>query len=305
MRKSTLIIEEINDLEKILSEGRGLLKKNPRDEIIKFSLEDGEYRHSTLISELQEAINYEQRHFIRFVIRNIEKYSSVSIDRFFDSIRSLQDIIGQVSKILYRQDRSLMNLSFNTTFPSSFGVLLSTTIPDNELISKSYCTLDSTFNIFNALNDDKLLMGTLHKELQNKKMLHRFQRFYQIQANYANDVEIIWGDTTKTHHLAHISKERIIYIADTLNKYEDFEDKRLFVNGIIKGISLVRKKIEFSLEGKNISAFAEEENIFKASRLLNREVKIDTIIHQKINEATDDIEEIWRVVNLKTIEPID
>jgi hypothetical protein len=59
MRKSILVIEEIEDLEKIISQGRELQKTLPDDQIINHSLEEGESRHRELISELQEAINYE------------------------------------------------------------------------------------------------------------------------------------------------------------------------------------------------------------------------------------------------------
>lgn len=299
MRQTNAIMEELKDLEGIISKGLEIQKTYPDDFVLNMSLEDDQKRYDKLLLEFQEALMHEGRHFIRFVIQNIGKYSAVSIDRFFDSIQALQDIIAQLSKVIFHQEKNNMELSFNTTFPSSFGVLLSLTYKDQELISKTYLSLERTFAILNSLNNDELLMDILNEDLKNKRLLYKFRKFYQTQSNYSNDIELTWGDTSKNYHSAKISHTRMSYIADTLSKYEILGDEEIIANCVVKGISLVKKKIELEYNRRIITAKATEEIIMKAGNFMNKPIEISAIIHRRINEMIDDIEEKWEVIGIR------
>jgi hypothetical protein len=296
MRNSGLIMEEIKDIEKIINTGNQLKKKKADDYVLNTTLEYGKARYNSLLVELREAINYENRHSIQFIIKNVKQYSSISINRFFDSILSLQGVFEQISKVAFHQEKDLMQLSFNTIFPGSFGVQLSTTFKDNELISKTYAAIESTFKIFTSLNDDNSVISVIKNELHDKRILSKFRKFYGIQASYSNDIELIWGDTTKYSHTAFLTKERMSYIAETLTRYEDTDSEYRTVDCVIKGISLIRKKVEMEYNNRIINAKAGDELILSLSGLLNKMVKLNVLISKKINEMTDDVEEKWEII---------
>jgi hypothetical protein len=297
MRNSGIVMEEIKDIEKIINIGNQLKKKRLDDYVLNSTLEYGKIRYNSLLAELREVINYENRHSIQFIIKNIKQYSSISVNRFFDSVLSLQSVFEQISKVAFHQEKDLIQLSFNTTFAGSFGVQLSTTFKDNELISKTYESIESVFKIFTSLNDDNSVINVIKNELHDKRILSKFRKFYGIQAGYSNDVELIWGDTTKYSHTALLTKERMSYIAETLTKYEVADPEYKAVDCVIKGISLIQKKVEMEYNNRIIKAKASDELILSLSGLLNKRVTLNVLILKKVNEVTGDIEKKWEIIS--------
>lgn len=300
MRKSSDIIREINNLKRVLLEASKLKKQEKHiPAIIQLSFEQDEKRYAQLLDELQAAYRQENKHVFKFIIKNIEAGTPVNIDRFFQSVTAFQRLMQDIGKELFNVNNSLLNLSFANTFKSSFGVLLSTEQADSELISKSYNTLESMFSTLTQLNDDSDLNSFIKDALQRKNLLRKYRRFYHVQARLGNSVQLVWGDTQNTNVAVSITKERFQYISESLAKYEAIPDQKITGIFTIKGISLVKKRLELEYPDTNkiIRPRCNDVSVLvDAGKKINQPTKFTINIVSKINDMTDDVEKEYFIV---------
>lgn len=296
MRSSCIIRRELKDLENVIIE-----EKNRSDSENDFSLADEEQRYTQLLDELKTAFIGEQKHSIHYVVSNAEKYKSISIEKISNSLKAFQQVINQICRIIYNDNPANVKLGLITTFPSSFGLMLATENQNRELISRTFYTFDYLFDILNKLNNEETTYKTLKEELSNKKILKSFLNFYKIQGEENIDLSIRWGDSYSDTHVIEIKKERSRFIYKSLKKYAEIPDEQLELTGIVKGISLVKNKIEYLTEKQGlIIVSAKKEQILDIEKYFDHEINLDLILTQKSNELLDEVHKSWRLVKVIT-----
>ena len=300
MRPTNAIMREIQEVKKIIFKEENLKANNiPIHPIILISFNQINDRYIQLLEELKEAYQHENKHAIKFIIKNVTEHANISVERFAQSIMAFQELIQGIGNELFRLDKNELNLSFSNTFKGSFGILLNTEKTDMELISKSYNTFSDMIETLSSLNDDNKFTALMKTKLNNKKLLKKYKDFYQIQAKYNNDIEIEWGDTVNINTKIFITKERFVYIADSLLKYEYIPDEHISETIIIKGISLIKKRLELQNNEKTIYPICDDDKILiEAGKKINEAVKFKIIVSKKVNTVSDDIEEKYIVTHL-------
>jgi len=297
MRTPNDIIAEMTELEKLIEEGVSLQKKYKDNFAINLTVNQNKHRYAFLEKELAESFAKENRHSLHFVIENVEAYVPIVLDRFVNSVKAFQDMAIFISKKMYKQGFENIEFAFSHTYPSSFGVSLCVNKKDDELISKTYQTLEKTFDIFDALNNDEKTIVTI-KELKDKDILSVVKKFYDEQLKYGNEIVLKWGDQYNSNRKVEIKKERISYISGTLGNFISIPDERVTIDCLITGISLVRQKIEFDYEGKHLSGEAHRNEIYAASTVLGKTAKIDAILSQTFNETTGEYNKKWKILTV-------
>lgn len=294
MRSSGIIRHELKELEKIIT----AVKCRDNSEK-KLSLTEEENRYSQLMDELKQAFQTEQKHFIYYIVSNAENYKSISIEKISNSLKAFQQVINQICRIIYKENPAHVKLGLITTFPSSFGLMLATENKSGELISRTFFTLDYLFDILNKLNNEETTYKTLKDELSNKKILKSFLNFYKIQSEENIDLTIRWGDPNSEMSLIEIKKERSRFIYNSMKKYAEIPDEHIELAGIVKGISLVKNKIEYLTDKYGlINISAEQEQIQYLERYFNKEITLKLILSSKSNELIDAVQKSWSLLEV-------
>lgn len=250
---------------------------------------------------MQHSLAYEKKHVFKYILKNIPKYTPISIKMFSETIMSFQEIIEAISKYIFKQNKSAIQFSFNTTFPSSFGVLLSTKFNDAELLSKTYFSIEYFFKLLSDLNSDTTLLESLKNQEKYPKLLQKIKKYYEVQSSYLNDVEIVWGDVFGRDMIVHVEKDRMLYISSILEKYDEIPDETIEIEGLLKGISLLKLKIEIlDSSGECITIFGDENTIIDSKKYFNEFIIATTIRHHKMNENTDEVIDIYSLVSIST-----
>ena len=300
MRSSELIINEIDELKEIIKEADILQQDCFENVLLQIAFKQDKDRYKYLLKELEQALQHENKHSLKFIIKNAKEGHPILCERFMTSVMAFQRLIQEIGKELFNINKNDLNLSFNYTFKGSFGVLLTTEKKDMELMSKSYLTLCNIFETLQSLNNDKILNQFIKTKLQNTNMLKKYKIFYQTQSKYNNDISIAWGDTQSKNSSVYITKERLFFITNALTDYEYMPDEVIQEQFTIKGISLIKKRIELeSKENEILNAVCENEQILiKAGQNINKKISFVVKVSKKENHFTETVEKSYEVVNI-------
>jgi len=302
MRQPELIIKEIHDLEKIRLSAIYLFKQFPDDNILRLNVEQIESRKQLLINELEESLKFYGQHLIKYIFSDIKE--TIRLETLLEHLNSFKEIIDKTfEKVTFGKQNDLP-IYFNTVFSGSYGILLSTPFEEKLLDHDYEKALGQTIEILNDLvnSKDEELDSVIEKDFgENRKLLNNYSFFFK--KIYQNDkkIQIIWESPNSKEKKSLIIEPKRAKILHSRFSQKEKSEETIELSGILKGLSLIRYKIEFvkDAEGKDIITAKFDESLSEeVKEALDQYVVARFKVIIECNDTKDEVEKKYELISI-------
>lgn len=302
IRKPDEILEEIKTIDKIMMKSNLLYIDYPKDEFLKISIQQAQYKKEVLVEELELSLRKNNRHSINIIFD--ERISDLDIDYFTSTLNSFRGLASKAYEFVNKKHQEKLPLYFNTVFQSSFGILLTTSFEPNLILEEYGEALRFIFESFDELNKaDNSRMQWIVKEQfgGNIKLTRRFSTFYKAMLESGKDFKLSWIPPKKEKFTINISKEKISSIFSLLKENEIFEEGTITYKGIIKGLSLISFKIEFVRSDKPkeiLKAKFDKKLAESVKKNLDKVIECKFKFVSELNEITEEEKKHYELLEI-------
>lgn len=302
IRKPDIIESEIRLLDISIFKAETLLLQFPDDNLLRLTIEQDKNRRIVLLDELKLSISENQQNSVYFFLD--ENVSGIDLDLLLPNLTNFRNIIDKTSNYLNVSNR--IPLKFKTTVAGSFGFLLTTPF-EGKLFRDYDNVLEYVFDTISKLEQSN--ESTIHDILQDrfkndKKVINKYCLFFNQLSKSKKDYRIEWTAISGNHNVISLPEKTTTHLYSLLSQQVKPEETTRQLYGIIKGVSLIKNKIDFviDLERPNISplkAKFSEDLVDLVKEYLDTYIICEFKIISEYNEATE--EEIYKyeLLNIK------
>ncbi|MBO0592866.1 hypothetical protein I2486_15785 [Cellulophaga sp. E16_2] len=303
MRFPEIITREIQNLDKIILSSIELLNQFPTDDILRLNVEQSEFRKSELLIELEKSLEYYGQHSLKYIFQDIQ--DKIKLETLIDGLNSFKGLIDKTFEKVTNGKQNHLPVYFNTVFSGSYGIQLSTPFEEKILDHDFEKAIGETIEIVSDLissSEDKI-KETLQKDFgHNRTLLNKYSLFFKKIYQSNEPVRIEWKSP-----ISNSKKEIIIEPekAKFLHSYFSQNDKTeetIELIGILKGLSLLRFRVEFlkDVKGKEvITAQFDEKLSEEVKDSLDKYVIAQFSVKIKYNELKDQEERKYELISIK------
>lgn len=304
MRYPDLISREIQELEKIILSSKDLILQFPKDELLKLSLEQTEYRKKELIEELELSFKTYGQHSLKFIFNDVR--DKIKLETLIENLNSFKGLLDKTYDKVTRGQSNHLPVYFNTVFSGSYGIQLSTPF-EEKLIEHDYeKTINETISIISDLitSDENEINETLERDFgNNRKLLNKYSLFFKKVHLTNKTISLLWkSPISLMDKKVTITPAKAQVLYNIFSRQEEREENAEFL-GVLKGVSLIRFRIEFikleDIEEKHvISAKFNESLSEEVKSLIDKQVIAQFRISIKFNELKDEEEKRYELVSI-------
>jgi hypothetical protein len=248
-RKPEIIEKEIRLLDMSVFKAETLLLQFPDDNLLRLTIEQDKYRRAALIEELKSSISENQQNLVYFFLD--EDVSGIDLDLLLPNLSNFKNIIDKTCSYLNVSNRIPLNLK--TTVTGSFGFLLTTPF-EGKLFREYDNVIDYVFKTISALelaNDENIqqILKDLFKN--DKKVINKYSQFFNGLSKTKKNFRIEWTAISGGHNTINLTEQTTTHLYSLLSQHSKPEESTKQLYGIIKGISLLKNKIDFATNIEN------------------------------------------------------
>lgn len=300
-RDSDLVLRELLELSELIYHTEELLKKFPDDFALIITLKQDKQRQKDLENELKKAQAEQRKHSIIYTFKGVKSTAKLPVDMVIENLENFKSLLVKTSKFLLNTDQPFEQLYFNTLVSGSMGLLLTTSI-DDKLISDFEIVFSFVFDNINDLikGDSQIIQDVVSKSFKNNiKLIRNYRKLFEVTAKFKNDICITWESFKEKKHDIDIDYQKSLKVYNTLKKYISIPEQNVTIYGIIKGISLIKNKVEFLTQekkGRLIRCEFHETLINDIKRLFNLPTKAEFKLRREINDITGEEKDFWTLL---------
>jgi hypothetical protein len=250
-RKPEIIEKEIRLLDMSVFKAETLLFQFPDDNLLRLTIEQDTHRRAALIKELKSSILENQQNLVYFFLD--EDVSGIDLDLLLPNLSNFKNIIDKTCSYLNVSNRIPLNLK--TTVSGSFGFLLTTPF-EAKLFREYDKVIDYVFTTITALElaNDENIQQILKDHFKNdKKVINKYSLFFNGLSKTKKNFRIEWTAISGGHNVINLTEETTTHLYSLLSQHSKPEESTKNLYGIIKGISLLKNKIDFATNIENPS----------------------------------------------------
>lgn len=302
IRKPDIIESEIRLLDNSIFKAETLLLQFPDDNLLRLTIEQDKNRRIILLDELKLSISENQQNSVYFFLD--ENVSGIDLDLLLPNLTNFRNIIDKTSNYLNVSNR--IPLKFKTTVAGSFGFLLTTPF-EGKLFRDYDNVLEYVFDTISKLEQSN--ESTIHDILQDrfkndKKVINKYCLFFNQLSKSKKDYRIEWTSISGNHNVISLPEKTTTHLYFLLSQQVKPEETTSQLYGIIKGVSLIKNKIDFviDLERPNISplkAKFSEDLVDLVKEYLDTYIICEFKIISEYNEATEEEINKYELLNIK------
>lgn len=308
-RSPKIITKELLRVQGLIRKNKEFIKIYPEDYGLKLNLYSFEAREKELISEFQESLIHYQLDGFDILIKgkNISG-NSITMISLGETLVKMQNLVTAIVFEQYAGNntnepipitiKSAANINVVATVPGSFGVILTSFSPQQQIED---CRVGVALSIFNELLDSK----------DNKKMIKdqtiklgiRVIKKYKelLKTIYTYDEDLVFYENVKpkdfTRREISCGEARKIY--NILVKQEKESDETVQYSGMLKAIDLLSYKCRFQVdESITIGAKFNRKLTEKLKEVLDVHSIAKFIVTKTWNESTDEVGQDFELVEL-------
>lgn len=303
MRQPDLITKEIQHLDTICLNAKELSFQFPHDNILRLNVEQSEFRKAALMAELEESLQYFGRHSLKYIFKDIQE--KINLGTLLENLSSFKSLIDKTFEKVTNGKSNHLPVYFNTVFSGSYGIQLSTPFEEKLLDHDFEKAINEILTIISDLtiSDEKQLKEILTKDFgDDRKLLNKYSLFFKKIYQSDKKVQIVWtSPNTKEIKKVEIDPQKAKFLHSIFSQKEKSEET-LELIGILKGLSLIRYKVEFvkDIEGKEfITAKFNEALSEEIIDLIDKFVIAKFKVTIEYNEMKDEEEKKYELTALK------
>jgi len=303
-RNSDLILQEVLELNGLINQTKELLKTYTDDFALQITLKQGIERQQGLQKELKLALADEKKHSIIYSFKDLISTANLSLDMMIENMERFRNMLVRSSRFLIGTEEPFEGIFLNELVPGSLGLLI-TTLTDEKFISD----YDAVFNfVFNTIEifikaDENAIHNHIEKAFKNDpQMVWNYRKYFEVTSKYKKNVMISWEDPKESIRKLEITLPDSIAVYDILQKQLTKSEELLIIPGTIKGISLIRHKIEFirsdMTKKKLIKCSFDEGLIERIKQVFNIPIKAKIKLIKEINDITGEETDVWSLLQI-------
>jgi hypothetical protein len=303
IREPATIIEELRDLDKLISSANEFLVENPEDEIITFLLGQNKYRREILLGELKEAHQKSGKHNLKFIFKDF--ISSLDLRQLIDNLKTFQDLLDNTLEHVTNHKKKIFPVDFHTVFTGSLGILMSSTSDDKFLDSDYDSTLVFFFETIEEIKKNRENINKIIERRFNKdaKLISKYVKLFEKIINTDSSVSIEWDDIELKTKTVDISLDFVKEVYTLLKNYEHKKVEIIQIEGRIRAVDLTNYTLKIESvndENTKITKASFEKSLY-SSVLDNIDVECDFVVEttRTYNEATSKEETRNKIRNIK------
>lgn len=301
MRKPDIILQEIQDLDGIITNTKELIPKFPDDKLLILTLEQTENRKKYLLQEFEKSLARCRRHSIKFIFTNIKE--KVVVESLVENLQTFKILVDRTFEHIICKKRNKIPIYFNTVFSGSFGIYLSTPY-DSEFIS----VYDDTFEfIINTINEilrtekGKVREIIKSKFRDDKKLIKKYNNFFKNVVTTQESLKIEWISPNNKGEVLNLEIEKAQILYNLFSEHEKYEEVEIELFGIVKGISLINYFIEFKKDilGKQVIKIHFDKGLSeKVIPTFNKDVIAKITQKIELNEITEEEIKTYSLIDI-------
>jgi hypothetical protein len=301
IRKPDIIESEIRLLDNSLFKAESLLLQFPEDNLLRLTIEQDKHRRVVLIDELKASIAENQQNSVYFFLD--EDVSGIDLDLLLPNLSNFKNIIDKTSNYLNVSNR--IPLKLKTTVAGSFGFLLTTPF-EGKLFREYDNVIDYVFRTITVLEqtNESDIHDTLKDLFKNdKKVINKYSQFFNGLSKTKKDYRIEWTAISGNHNVISLPEKTTTHLYSLLSQQIKPEETTKQLYGIIKGVSLLKNKIDFATDIENpannpIKASFSEDLADLVKEYLDTFSICDFKVITEYNEATEEETNKYELLNI-------
>jgi hypothetical protein len=303
IREPDLISREIQDLDKLLSSAKELSLQFPEDNFMNLSISQYEHRKEILLTNLRESMAHYGRHTLKYIFQDVS--DKIQLDLMLEGLNSFKKLLDKSLEKVTNGKTNHFPVYFNTVFSGSFGIQLSTPFEQRLLENVYENTLTEILNVMGGLtsDDDSGLREILGGIGDNRKLLHKYSQFFKKIHQTNKSIKIIWDSPiTRQNREVIVRPQRAQFLYNYFTQHVKTEET-LQLYGIIKGVSLIKYKVEFVVGQDDrdvITAKFDKELSDLIIDSIDKYVIAKYHVSIDINEATEEELKKYTLIEVKS-----
>jgi len=302
MRQPELITREIQDLDKIHLSAIELSLRFPNDNMLRLNIAQIENRKQILINELEKSLRHYGRHSIKYIFCELKE--TIRIETLLEHLNSFKNLIDKTFEKVTLGKQNSLPVNFNTVFSGSYGIQLSTPFEEKLLDHDYEKALGQVMETLSNLvsSTDEKLNKVIEKDFgENRKLLNKYSLFFKKVHQNNQKIQIVWDSpiTNKVKSIVIEPEKAKILHSQFSQKEKSEETIELF--GILKGLSLIRYKVEFvkDAEGSDIITAKFNESLSEEVKdALDKYVIARFKVSIEFNEIKDEVEKKYELISI-------
>lgn len=245
-RNPNTILKDIGKLDNLIVQTKNLIFQFPDDNLLRLTLDQDSYRRNLLVEELKESTRNTQQNALYFFLD--EDVSSADLDTLIPNLTNFKSVFDKTCSLLNVSTK--MPLALSTTVSGSFGLFFTTPF-EGKLFREYDNVIEFVFNAINLLdNSSEQTVHDIIKDLfkGDKILINKYIQFFSSLSKSKKDYRLEWTPIEGEHKKIQLNQgitKRIFTLLSQQNKPE-VAPKQIY--GIIKGVSLIKNEIDFSID---------------------------------------------------------
>jgi len=293
---------ELHDTQLIIAQVQEALHKTPDDMALHMVLAQEEREVIRLVRELEDALTYARRHTFKLAIQTDK--AKYRVDKIGELLESFQGFLNKSLQVINGSKKKTIPLYLNTTYKGSFGMMISTDTDDSLMSDneKAIAFMFESFRLMDESKQDKKPYDRLIKYFNNDaKIMKKAKRFYKSIADTNEDIRLEWGEYNRESKVVAISNIEAKQFYNYLQKKTEDTEKDIKITGVVKGVSLLQKEIEFVINKDNyIKAHFKDEMSNAITSTLDKNITAlfnKTMIHNKVHDSEEERYDITKIIS--------
>lgn len=301
MRKPNIILQEIQDLDSIITNTKELIPKFPDDKLLILTIEQAENRKIYLLQEFEKSLAIHRRHSIKFIFTNVKE--NLGVESLVGNLQTFKILVDRTFEHILCKKRNKIPIYFNTVFSGSFGIYLSTPY-DSEFFSVHDDAFEFIINTINEiLQSEKSKVRDIIKSKfkDDKKLIRKYNNFFKNVVETQESVKIEWKSPNKKEEILNLEYEKAQKLYNLFSEHEKYEEVEIELFGIVKGISLIHYFIEFKkdLLGKQVIKIRFDKSLSeKVIPTFNMNVIAKITQKIELNEITEEEIKAYSLIDI-------
>lgn len=303
MRLPEIITREIQNLDKIILSSKELLMEFTEDDILRLNIEQAAFRKNELLVELDASLEYYGQHSLKYIFQGIQ--DKIKLETLIDGLNSFKGLIDKTFEKVTKGKNNHLPVYFNTVFSGSYGIQLSTPFEEKLLEHDFEKAIGETLEIVSNLitSDENQIKETLQKHFgDNRTLLNKYSIFFKKIHQSNESVKIEWNSP-----VSNLRKEVVVepkkakFLYSYFNQNDETQET-IELLGILKGLSLIRYRVEFlkDVEGKDVITAKFNENLSEEVKdSLDRYIIAQFYVTIKYNELKDQEEKKYELISIR------
>ena len=301
IRKPDIIESEIQLLDKSLFQAQSLLMQFPEDNLLRLTIEQDRYRRTNLVDELKASIaDNHQNSVLFFLDQNV---SGIDLDLLLTNLGNFKEVLDKTSNYLNGSNK--LPLQVKTTVTGSFGILLTTPF-EGKLFREYDNVIDYVFRTIRILGEssESNIHDTLKDLFKNdKKLINKYSQFFNSLSKTKKDFRLEWSAISGRQTKVKLPLEKTTHIYSLLSQQSKPEESTKQIYGIIKGVSLLKNRIDFATDIENpannpIKASFSEDLVEVVKEYLDSFSICQFKVITEFNEATEEETQKYELINI-------